>query len=119
MATRLSLCLKLIPNGSFACSAGKAASAECAGDRPPCGEFRWVCRSEGRQYIDAIDPEAVRGKIDHRYQASPKQLAIQAATSASLHQGRFSSDYMLVIWTRPCTLRSYPIASRSYGLSVR
>jgi hypothetical protein len=45
--------------------------------------------------IDAIDPEAVRTKIDHRYQASPKQLVIQAATSAYLHQGRFSSDYMI------------------------
>ena len=45
--------------------------------------------------IDATDSEAMRVKIDHRHQASPKQLVIEAATNAYLHQGRFSHDYMV------------------------
>ena len=69
--------------------------------------------------IDATDSEAMRAKINHRHQASPKQLVIEAATHAYLHQGRFSRDYMVAIWTRPCTPRSYPIASRSSGPPAR
>lgn len=45
--------------------------------------------------IDNTDPEAMRAKIDHHHQASPKQLVIQAASHAYLHQGRFSGDYMV------------------------
>jgi hypothetical protein len=37
----------------------------------------------------------MRVKIDHRRQASPKQLVIEAAINAYLHQGRFSRDHMV------------------------
>lgn len=36
--------------------------------------------------IDATDSEAMRAKIEYRHQASPKQLLIEAATKAYLHQ---------------------------------